>query len=667
MANDLLVRILGDTKGLERSFARANTVTTQFGRNVETTGKKADRAARSFSSFGKGAFAGFAGAAVFTSVSAGIQKVISAAAESENVLGQTRLAVENTGQAWTDYGKRIEQAIQAQSRLGFDDEALLRTFSLFVRQSKDVGEALRRNNIAMDLARARFIDLESAALLVNKAALGQAGALRRVGIDARTGASGVELLAQLEREFGGAAEEASNTAQASMDRYKVAVENAQESIGRLLLPKLTEMAEGFVGTVEAVEQLSANLKDLKNLVIPPIEIPIVTRFLGGAGGGRGGSQVKSAAKTLLTGSIFSITDLLNDAIRGQGIFAPKQPPNENALAKEFEKNYTPFLKGVEKGAESGVKAAAQTAERVKSFGEKGFQPLTKSLKQVREEREKAQAEIDALAQERRDTAAAKLLAGLSLGIDRAELTSGLRDDVVALEAMKRGLQALISRGQDVQENQARLVQTIGAIAAKRAEIAERAKAALQAKQFRLIGLTAEGGEVIPGIDNLRKQFDSLSKRLVGSDVPRKLQDRMRLVGKFLAKGAKDATEETRTAIRDLFREIRGTFDQERDNITGPLTKTTSLNANKILDGLGLGRDAEKELRARLSSFNSAGKALAGGGNRPTGSFFVPGGQPVEIHTTVTLDGEVVGRNVRKSNQKNARRNPVQKRGPNRFD
>ena len=37
------------------------------------------------------------------------------------------------------------------------------SFSLFVRQADDVEEALRRNNIAMDVARARFIDLEQAA------------------------------------------------------------------------------------------------------------------------------------------------------------------------------------------------------------------------------------------------------------------------------------------------------------------------------------------------------------------------------------------------------------------------------------------------------------------------------------------------------------------------
>jgi hypothetical protein len=71
---------------------------------------------------------------------------------------------------------------------------------------------------------------------------------------------------------------------------------------------------------------------------------------------------------------------------------------------------------------------------------------------------------------------------------------------------------------------------------------------------------------------------------------------------------------------------------------------------------------EKELRARLSNFNSAGIGLAGA-RRPTGGF---GSQPVvvENHTTVTMDGEVVTRQVTRSQQKARRRNPRQKRGPN---
>ena len=67
--------------------------------------------------------------------------------------------------------------------------------------------------------------------------------MRRVGIDARKGASGVELLALLERQFGGAAEKANDDAATSMERLNVQVENAKESLGTLALPVVSNLAD----------------------------------------------------------------------------------------------------------------------------------------------------------------------------------------------------------------------------------------------------------------------------------------------------------------------------------------------------------------------------------------------------------------------------------------
>ena len=159
--NDMVVRILGDSRSVERAFARSSNAATQFNRNVETTGRKLDSNAKKFSGFAKGAAAGFGGAVAFNAAINGIRSVALAAAESQQVLGQTRVALESTGKSWEQYGQTITDTVKAQSRLGFDDEALLRTFSQFQRTTGDVTEALRLNNLAMDVARARYIDLES--------------------------------------------------------------------------------------------------------------------------------------------------------------------------------------------------------------------------------------------------------------------------------------------------------------------------------------------------------------------------------------------------------------------------------------------------------------------------------------------------------------------------
>lgn len=188
------------------------------------------------------------------------QQAVAAASEAQNVLGQTSVALEAAGLSWEQWAGRIEQAISRQSRaFAFDDEALLRTFQTFVRQTGDVEEALRRNALAADVARARYIDLEQAAQIVNKASLGQSGALRRLGIDVDKNASATELLTELQRQFGGAAEKAANDAALAQDRLRIATENLYESLGTLLLPAVSEGATILADAAQQAERLADGL------------------------------------------------------------------------------------------------------------------------------------------------------------------------------------------------------------------------------------------------------------------------------------------------------------------------------------------------------------------------------------------------------------------------
>jgi hypothetical protein len=190
-------------------------------------------------------------------------------------------------------------------------------------------------------------------------------------------------------------------------------------------------------------------------------------------------------------------------------------------------------------------------------------------------------------------------------------------------------------------------------------LAEAKAAAEQARQFRALGLTSEGNRPTPTIGNLLKQVTQISGR---ADLTSNQRGVLARIRKVLVDPIHKASEETRAAAKGLIEGIRDTFDKELNRGGGPLTKTTSLRANKLIEGLGLGPDQIRELRARLSSFNSAGLANAGT-TRPSGTF--RGGPVTEVHTTVNLDGQVVGNSVTRSQQKDRKRNPVQKRGSRR--
>jgi len=241
VARKLIVEIVGDASSLERSYARATKSTRRFGKDMQRMGRGAVVASVGFRGLGRsvafasGAFLGGAG------LTAAFKSTIDAAMEAQRVEAQLTNVLNNQGKATEANLQAINARSEALAEMsGFDDELITQTFTAFERQTNNITKAMRLNAIAVDVARGRNIDLQTAANLVTKASIGMAGALRRVGINARAGASATELLDLLQRRFAGSAEAYGQTAAGAQDRFRVALENTQEVLGRIFLPKLTD-------------------------------------------------------------------------------------------------------------------------------------------------------------------------------------------------------------------------------------------------------------------------------------------------------------------------------------------------------------------------------------------------------------------------------------------
>lgn len=233
----------------------------------------------------------------------------------------------------------------------------------------------------------------------------------------------------------------------------------------------------------------------------------------------------------------------------------------------------------------------------------------------------------------------------------------LEDELLGVNRQRKGVEEQIAQN---------LADRIARENLAKQAAAAAARAASQRQQFRALGFGTDGGDVIPGVPNLRKQLASLSERVAAapSQVPAKLRSQLAGVRKVLAGEFGKVTEESRRSVQGLFDTIRGEFDKQSSK--GPLTRTSGLDTRKVLAGLGLSPAQVGELRGRLSSVNSAGLQLSGG---TTGSGGFVGGRPVvvESHVTVQVDQHTIGQVVTKAQQKAKRRNPSQRRGPNRFD
>jgi hypothetical protein len=139
--------------------------------------------------------------------------------------------------------KGVEDYITAAGKQkGFTDDELRPSLAGLVRATMDIGEAQKATNLAMDVAAAKGISLETVTKAMEKAYGGNMTALAKLSPELRQmikdGASMEEVMAEMAVTFGGAATDSANTAAGSMKRLGIALGEAKEGVGAALLPIL---------------------------------------------------------------------------------------------------------------------------------------------------------------------------------------------------------------------------------------------------------------------------------------------------------------------------------------------------------------------------------------------------------------------------------------------
>lgn len=260
--------------------------------------------------------------------------------------------------------------------------------------------------------------------------------------------------------------------------------------------------------------------------------------------------------------------------------------------------------------------------------------VTTTQRQIKAQNDaEAKAAADAASQARSDRWA-KIIGALDIGVTRAQLTKSLGDDLARLQDLKAGLERQIKAGVDVASAQARLAQTEIGIADKQQEIRAAAAAALQARQFRAIGLSATGDEIVPGIANLQtrirnalQKFDS-GELNIGAKIAKQLKEANTLIA---TEGDK-VTRTTRDKINQILKAAEGGDTNQLPNFRVP-------NFSDKFKNLGL---TQQQIIAVRSAFSRIGP----GGLIPQftatgGAFGLAGGTNVATSPTVVNVGTVV--------------------------
>jgi uncharacterized protein YukE len=154
----------------------------------------------------------------------------------------------------------------AALKLGFDDEQASGAFAKLFQITQDSTEAQKELNIAMDLARAKGIDLDAAVKILTLTHSGATKELKLQGIAIDENASAMDNINKIAKSVTGQAEAAAKTAKVQWDILTNAVNNTKSAIGGALAPVLADLllkiqpiVEKMVAWTEAHPELTRNI------------------------------------------------------------------------------------------------------------------------------------------------------------------------------------------------------------------------------------------------------------------------------------------------------------------------------------------------------------------------------------------------------------------------
>lgn len=223
---------------------------------------------------GIGRAIGYVGSAAIGGAVAGYgaKEILAAAKDEQVALALVQVAARNAGLAWAGHREEVEKNAASMARLGgFVQADVLTGMATLLRVTKNVDTATTDETAAINLARARHIDLSSAVGLVVKAQQGHVQLLRRIGIDiqpvtraedmlrdshAKTTSavraqakaydlqqSAIKGIAALQQQYGGAAAAYGQTAAGAAARLNVAWDRLEVTLARQLDPAIAGLLQ----------------------------------------------------------------------------------------------------------------------------------------------------------------------------------------------------------------------------------------------------------------------------------------------------------------------------------------------------------------------------------------------------------------------------------------
>jgi hypothetical protein len=271
VAQELIIKLIGDSSSLERSLANARKSSRRFGRDIENAGRGAVVASIGFHGLGRAvgyASASFLGAAGFTAVvKAGFDEMMAGQA----VAADTAAVLKSTGRVAGVTARQVNTLATSMQQLsGYDDEAIAAAENLLLTFSNVRDVAGKNNDVftqtiksTLDLSRRFDQDLSTSAVQLGKALqdpVRGVTSLRRAGISFSTDQQRVInrlvatghlldaqkiILREVRKETGNAAKAYGQTMAGQIDILKGNLTNLAGELAQTLNPEVKKLTVRF--------------------------------------------------------------------------------------------------------------------------------------------------------------------------------------------------------------------------------------------------------------------------------------------------------------------------------------------------------------------------------------------------------------------------------------
>lgn len=209
----------------------------------------------------------------------GLKDSIQAAEGFDKAQAALQQQLKASGITYRAHSKDIDSVISKTEALtGFTKTELTGALTNMIRSTGSVSESLKLMGTTTDVARARNMDLASAAILVAKAHDGNTGALKRLGISITPVTAAVDklreshtkatyaqeqaakatdknataqkVLAEFQQKYTGQADAYGKTSAGAAAKFNAALENLKVTVGEKLLPVLTPLVKQAAAFVQ---------------------------------------------------------------------------------------------------------------------------------------------------------------------------------------------------------------------------------------------------------------------------------------------------------------------------------------------------------------------------------------------------------------------------------